>query len=98
MLLYKQNMRNAQAQWFVIQSKPCQELQNQGCELFLPKIEIKKIVGRERIQKVEPLFSSYLFVQLSEADSNWFPLRSTRGVSGLVRFESVVPGLPLKTS
>jgi transcriptional antiterminator RfaH len=34
----------------------------------------------------EPLFSRYLFVSLSEIDSNWYPLRSTRGVHRIVEF------------
>lgn len=89
-----------QAQWFVIQSKPrqevkaCQELQKQGYNVFLPTIEVEKILGGKRIQKEEPLFSRYLFVQLNQTTSNWAPLRSTRGVSGgLVRFGSAIPSL-----
>ncbi len=34
----------------------------------------------------EPLFSRYLFIRLSDVTSNWFPIRSTRGVSQLLRF------------
>jgi transcriptional antiterminator RfaH len=89
-----------QAQWFVIQSKPrqemkaCQELQKQGYEVFLPTIEVEKILGGKRIQKEEPLFSRYLFIQLNQTNSDWGPLRSTRGVSGgLVRFGSTIPSL-----
>ena len=88
-----------QAQWYVIQSKPrqeakaCQELQKQGYEVFLPTIEVEKVVGGQRIQKEEVLFSRYLFIQLNQTDSNWGPIRSTRGVSGLVRFGALVPSL-----
>jgi transcriptional antiterminator RfaH len=32
------------------------------------------------------LFSRYLFIRLSDVTSNWFPIRSTRGVSQLLRF------------
>ncbi|HSA40732.1 MAG TPA: transcription termination/antitermination NusG family protein, partial [Mycobacterium sp.] len=48
-------------------------------------------LGGGRIQKVEEsLFPGYLFIQL-DAQSNWAPLRSTRGVSRLVVFS----GYPL---
>ena len=64
-----------QAQWYVIQSKPrqeakaCQELQKQGYEVFLPTIEVEKVVGGQRIQKEEVLFSRYLFIQLNHPDA-----------------------------
>jgi transcriptional antiterminator RfaH len=32
------------------------------------------------------LFSRYLFIRLSDISSNWFPIRSTRGVSQLLKF------------
>lgn len=82
-----------QAQWFVIQSKPCQELQKQGYEVFLPTIEIEKIISEKRVQKEEPLFSRYLFIQFNQSDSNWTSLRSTRGVSDLVCFGTVIPSI-----
>lgn len=89
-----------QEQWFVIRSKPrqevkaCQELQKQGYNVFLPTIQVEKVVDGKRIQKEEPLFFRYLFVQLNQTNSNWVPLRSTRGVSGgLVRFGSTIPSL-----
>ena len=34
----------------------------------------------------KPLFPRYLFIRLSDVASNWFPIRSTRGVSQLLRF------------
>ncbi len=61
--------------------------------MFLPMIKIEKIVGGRRIQKETPLFSRYLFVQLNQVNSDWSPLRSARGVSGLVRFGSTIPSL-----
>lgn len=60
----------------MIQSKPrqdvkvCQELQKQGYEVFLPTIEVEKIVAGKLIQKEKPLFSRYLFVQLNQTDSD----------------------------
>jgi transcriptional antiterminator RfaH len=34
----------------------------------------------------EPLFARYLFIRLSDVTSNWFSIRSTRGVTQLLRF------------
>ncbi len=88
-----------QAQWYVIQSKPrqeakaCQELEKQGYQVFLPTIQVEKVQGGQRLEKEEPFFSRYLFVQLNQTDSNWAPIRSTRGVTGLIRFGSYIPSL-----
>ena len=65
-----------QVQWFLIQSKPsqkvkaCQELEKQGYEVFLYTKIIKKIVAGKLIQKEDPIFSSYLFIQLNQTDSD----------------------------
>jgi transcriptional antiterminator RfaH len=78
--------------WYVVHTKPRNEsralenLQNQGFECFLPTMEVEKRV-RSRIQKVVvPMFSRYLFIRLSDTTQNWAPIRSTLGVSQLVRF------------
>jgi transcriptional antiterminator RfaH len=81
--------------WYLLQSKPKQEslayqhLCNQAYEAFLPMITVEKIRSGVRKTNVEPLFSRYLFVRLdSEGSQSWAPLRSTVGVSHLVRFGS----------
>jgi hypothetical protein len=51
--------------------------------MFLPTIEIEKIFGEKCIQKEEPLFSLYLFIQLNQTDGNWAPSRFTRGECGV---------------
>ena len=45
----------------------------------------KKQQGKIQLT-TEPLFPRYLFIRLSDITSNWFPIRSTRGVSQLLRF------------
>jgi transcriptional antiterminator RfaH len=84
----------------VVQSKPKQEfraleqLTNQNYECFLPTVRVQKVL-RGRIRDVsEPLFSRYLFIRLDTDTSNWSPIRSTRGVSGLVAFGSRYATLP----
>ncbi len=78
--------------WHVIHTKVKEEfralenLQAQGFEVFLPTCQVqKKYQGKIKLA-VEPLFSRYLFIRLSDVSSNWFPIRSTRGVSQLLRF------------
>ena len=79
-------------QWHVIHTKLREEfralenLQTQGFEVFLPTCQVqKKLQGKIKLA-TEPLFSRYLFIRLSDVNSNWFPIRSTRGVSSLLRF------------
>ena len=78
--------------WHVIHTKVREEfralenLQNQGFEVFLPTCQVqKKSQGKIKLA-TEPLFSRYLFIRLSDVSSNWLPIRSTRGVSQLLRF------------
>lgn len=80
------------ASWYLLQSKPrsefkaAQELENQGYEVFLPVIEAQKIKANRTEMVIEPLFSRYLFIRLNQTSHNWSPIRSTKGVSQIVRF------------
>jgi transcriptional antiterminator RfaH len=78
--------------WYLIYSKPRQErlaqeqLNRQGYETYLPVIRSRHHrQGRYEIS-VEPLFSRYLFIRLNKLTDNWGPIRSTVGVSTIVRF------------
>ena len=42
----------------------------------------------------ESLFPRYLFVHLDDAGEDWAPIRSTRGVLGLVRFGGRATAVP----
>ena len=86
--------------WYVVQTKPgqaaraCAELENQGFDLFFPQLCVEKIRRGKRVELMEPLFPGYLFIWLSDVESNWRPIRSTRGVSRLLTFgdkPAVVP-------
>ncbi|MCW8905846.1 MAG: transcription/translation regulatory transformer protein RfaH [Sedimenticola sp.] len=76
-----------QAAWHLIHSKPRQErvareqLERQGFQTYLPEI---RQPGRSRIS-IAPLFPRYLFIRLTAGLDDWTPIRSTRGVSSLVR-------------
>lgn len=92
--------------WYVVQAKPGQveraaaELENQGFDVFLPKISIEKLKRGKRVELVEPLFPGYLFIYLSEMESNWRPIRSTRGVAKMITFgntPAIVPHEVIET-
>jgi transcriptional antiterminator RfaH len=78
--------------WYVIHTKVREEfralenLQNQGFEVFLPTCKVqKKLQGKIKLA-TEPLFRRYLLIRLSDVKGNWFSIRSTRGVSQILRF------------
>jgi transcriptional antiterminator RfaH len=78
--------------WYVIRCKPRQEyralenLQRQGFPCYLPELSVEKVNRRCKLENREPLFPGYLFIQLNDVNDNWYPIRSTRGVSHIVRF------------
>jgi len=80
--------------WYLLHTKPRQEkvalshLERQGYVCYLPIHHSVKLRNRKLIVVDEPLFSRYLFIRLGqdEKDKSWGPIRSTIGVSNLVRF------------
>ena len=80
--------------WYLLFTKPRQEavalvnLERQGYHCYLPQWQVEKRRGRKVVPAVEPLFPRYLFVELDTGPSglSWAPIRSTVGVSSLVRF------------
>lgn len=58
----------------------------QGYPCYLPKVSVEKILNGKVQLKPEPLFPRYIFIHLSSTEHNWGPIRSTLGVSTLVRF------------
>ncbi|MEB0146552.1 transcription/translation regulatory transformer protein RfaH [Pseudomonas sp. CCC2.2] len=83
-----------QKSWYLVQCKPRQDeraednLARQGYEISRPKCRYQRLIRGQRQWTVESLFPGYLFINLP-ADSNWGPLRSTRGVSRVVSFGGV---------
>jgi len=77
--------------WYVVYSKPSQEvraeieLAYQGFSVYLPKISKAKRLRGQWMQQVCPMFPRYLFVQPENAEQSIAPIKSTRGVSHLVR-------------
>jgi transcriptional antiterminator RfaH len=87
-------------QWFVVQSKPKQEtraevnLGQQGYETYCPRLIQRRRYRGRRKEVIEPLFPRYLFVRLEQGRDDFAPIRSTLGVTSLVRFGGVPGVLP----
>lgn len=86
--------------WRAVFCKPGQErraeaeLENQGFEVFLPRVRMRtRTSGGSRL-RVYPMFPRYLFVNLCAHAEDWSTIRSTRGAIGLVRFGERVPWIP----
>lgn len=86
--------------WLLLQSKPRAEalarlhLQRQGFEVFLPRIERHTPGPQGMRTRIEALFPRYLFIRGDAATAAWSAIRSTRGVSALVRFGERLAEIP----
>ena len=80
--------------WYVVHTKVRQEalaltnLNRQGFECYMPMLKMEKLRRHKATLVEEPMFPRYLFIQLDSSGSgqSWSPIRSTLGVSQLVRF------------
>lgn len=86
--------------WYVVHTKPQQEtiatehLNRQRFETCLPLLQEPKRRNRKWQEVIMPLFPRYLFVRLQLQADNVAPIRSTRGVVGLVKFGGAPQPLP----
>lgn len=87
-------------QWYLLMSRPREEgrakqhLENQGFTVFHPLLKSFKLKKGKQQASIEPLFPRYLFIELDEELSDWSTIRSTRGVSDLVRFSDYPAIIP----
>lgn len=80
--------------WYVAHTKvqqeqvACKNLARQGFAVYLPRMKILKRNRRHRCQELqfEPLFPRYLFFQPGTPGHSIAPVRSTLGVTTIVRF------------
>lgn len=78
--------------WYVVQTKPRQELraqanlENQAFDVALPMLTLERIKRGKRTPTTEPLFPGYIFVKLHDYSQNFHKLRSTFGVTKVVKF------------
>ena len=88
------------AHWYAVFCKPRGEataeanLLRQGYSVYLPRLASERRKAGKWVASSEPLFPRYLFLQPRDATHSLAPVRSTLGVTGLVRFgaqPAVVP-------
>jgi transcriptional antiterminator RfaH len=84
----------AMTRWYLIHTKSGAEataeahLERQGYEVYLPRLA-EVVRRRSRWQeRVVPLFPRYLFLRLDQGSQVLCPVRSTRGVTNVIRFGS----------
>ena len=94
-------MQVSQPNWFAVVTKPRQEqialenLQRQDFECFLPLADNPYQRRSKRHQRmIEPLFPRYLFLNAIAGQQNLAPVRSTRGVTTMVRFGTELAVVP----
>ena len=86
--------------WYLIHSKPRQEriarenLDRQGFETYLPLVSVQRRRRGRATRVIDPMFPRYLFISLSNETDDWQPIRSTIGVSNLVRFGQIPAIIP----
>jgi transcriptional antiterminator RfaH len=86
--------------WRLIYTKPRQEmeaqrqLERQGYTTYLPILCRHTRRHGKRIEVQSPLFPRYLFIHLTPGIDDWGPVRSTRGVSRLVKFGTEAVSVP----
>jgi len=86
--------------WLLAYTKPRSELLaeehlvRQGFEVLCPLLRAQKLRRRRWSWLEEPLFPRYLFVGAHEEQA-WAPIRSTVGVTSLVRFGGVFASVPV---
>jgi transcriptional antiterminator RfaH len=89
--------------WYLVHTRPrqeevaCEHLERQGYGVYLPRLQLPRRRRGRWHDVVEPLFPRYLFAGMRPGEQSLHPIRSTRGVSALVRggatYVPVPPGL-----
>jgi transcriptional antiterminator RfaH len=78
--------------WYVIHTKPSREslaeanLRRQGYEVYVPRMAQSLHRRGQWSECIVPLFPRYLFLQLNEGCQALNPVRSSIGVTSIVRF------------
>lgn len=91
---------HGQPVWYLVHAKPRQEaealrqLERQEYTAYLPRCRVRRRVAGRIAAVIEPMFPRYLFVRLAAGTDDFSPIRSTRGVQGLVRFGGMPARLP----
>lgn len=84
---------DAELRWYLVYCKPHEDeralenLERQGFQCFRPIRKVERLRNGCKYTASEALFPRYLFIQLDRKNDNWYPIRSTRGISQIVRFD-----------
>ena len=82
-------MTNTQ-NWYLLQLKPNgyklaqKNLERQGFRVFIPLQNVTKRMPRGYVDRTEPLFPGYAFVELNAVRNLWKPVNSTLGVTRII--------------
>jgi len=92
----KRNAQQHSTDWYVVLTKPKQELraqnnlERQGGVVFVPMFARERISRGQRVVRQEPLFPGYLFLQTPTQSELLSKVRSTFGVRQLLSFAGQV--------
>lgn len=95
-------MNNGETAWYCARTKVKQEhiaaanlWKNLDLRVFHPRLQVVRATQRGKVRVVEPLFPGYVFVHcvLDEMESE---IQRTMGITGLLRFGTLVPRVPDK--
>ena len=90
-----------QLPWYVVHTKARQEqlalenLVRQNYVVYLPRYKRLKRARDQQEMQWEPMFPRYIFVQPSHNDQSLAPIRSTLGVTNIVRFGNIPAVVPV---
>lgn len=93
------SIKTENSKWLLVYTKVKEEkrakknLENQGFEVFLPMIAYEKI-NQSKSTSLETMFPRYLFIKINVERDNWTQIKSTRGVSHLVKFGQTLAEVP----
>lgn len=86
--------------WYLVVTKPQSEfkaqehLLRQDYVTYLPLVQSSRRRNGKLVNRTEAFFPRYLFINLNKETDNWSAVRSTIGVSGLVRFGGLPAAVP----
>jgi len=86
--------------WYAIHVRPTQEyralenLERLYKEIYLPQrpCDLRTVKRHNKGRSMEPLFPGSIFFRPSK-ENGWGPIRSTRGVIGVVKFGNYIPSI-----
>jgi len=97
--MFESNLALPVSGWLAVHCKPRSEavaqvhLERQGFECFLPRIRTEVRASEGWRTRIEAFFPRYLFIRADKNAEHVASVRSTRGVTGLVRFGDRIAAL-----